>query len=157
MESNTLVIQTALPDDSPFPSYGTEGSVGLDLPLQEDIYIAPHATVMTDTGFIVQWPDGVFGMIVPRSSTGKKGVMLANTLGIVDPDYRGPTDTIKLLLRNLTDQPVYFKKGDRLAQVVLVPYLKLPQLQIDWYDSVEELTEGIPEQVSRGGFGSTGE
>lgn len=150
--NDTLVIQTALPDGSPYPSYGTAGSVGLDLPLQEDVYIPPQSTTMTDTGFIVQWPEGVFGMIVPRSSTGKKGVMLANTLGIVDPDYCGPEDTIKLLLRNLTDQPVYFKKGDRLAQVVLVPYLKLPNLQIDWFDCVQEI-----KGESRGGFGSTGQ
>jgi dUTP pyrophosphatase len=150
--SDTLIIQTTLPDGSPYPTYGTDQSVGLDLPLQEDVYVAPQSTVMTDTGFIVQWPEGVFGMIVPRSSTGKKGVMLANTLGIVDPDYRGPRDTVKLLLRNLTDEAVHFKKGDRLAQVVLVPYLKLPNLQIDWYDNIEEI-----EGESRGGFGSTGQ
>lgn len=149
--SYTLILQTLLPEGSPFPSYGTPASVGLDLPLQDDLYIAPQSTVMADTGFIVQWPEGVFGMIVPRSSTGKKGVMLANTLGVVDPDYCGPTDTLKLLIRNLTDQPVYFKKGDRLAQLVLVPYLKLPNLQIDWYEDVQEL-----QGESRGGFGSTG-
>ena len=149
--SDTLILQTTLPDGSPFPSYATAGSVGLDLPLQEDVTVPPQSTVMTDTGFIVQWPDGVFGMIVPRSSTGKKGVMLANTLGIVDPDYRGPADTIKLLLRNLTDNPVYFKKGDRLAQVVLVPYVKFENLQVDWYDDVQEI-----EGESRGGFGSSG-
>jgi dUTP pyrophosphatase len=147
-----LVLQTLLPDDSPLPSYGTPGSVGLDFPLQEDIYIPPQSTVKTDLGFIVQWPEGVYGIIVPRSSTGKKGIVLANTVGVIDSDYSGPTDTIKCIFRNTTDEPVYFSRGDRLVQLLLLPVIKPEQFSIDFYDNVEEI-----EGESRGGFGSTGQ
>ena len=147
-----LTLQTLLPEGSPYPTYGTDNSVGLDLPLQEDLYIAPQSTVMTDLGFIVQWPQGTYGMIVPRSSTGKKGLILANTIGIIDPDYCGPQDTLKLLIRNVTDNPVYLNKGDRIAQLLLLPFIKPDVLYVDWYDSQEELNG-----ESRGGFGSTGQ
>jgi dUTP pyrophosphatase len=149
---NQLILQTVLPDGSPYPSYGTEGSVGLDLPLQEDITIPPNSYVMTDLGFVVKFPPGFWGLVVPRSSLGKKGTMLANTVGVIDNDYQGPTDTIKAVFRNLTDVAQFYYKGDRLCQLILMPVLKPEELCIDWYDTVEEI-----EGESRGGFGSTGQ
>lgn len=147
-----LTLQTLLPTEAPLPSYGTDGSVGLDMPLQEDLTVPPQSTIMTDLGFIVKFPVGTWGLVVPRSSTGKKGIILSNTVGIIDTDYQGPNDTIKCVLRNVTDQPVYFKKGDRLVQLVLMPVVKPAEIQLDFYDEIEEI-----EGESRGGFGSTGQ
>lgn len=146
-----LTLQTLLPDDSPLPSYGTEGSVGLDFPLQEDIYIPPQGTVKTSLGFVVKFPPGTWGMVVPRSSMAKKGIVLANTVGIIDTDYQGPNDIIIAVLRNTTDNAVYLSKGDRIVQLILMPVIKPVQYQVDFFDTVEEL-----EGESRGGFGSTG-
>ena len=146
-----LTLQTLLRDDCEYPRYSTEGSVGLDFPLQEDIYIPPQGVLKVDLGFIVKFPPGLWGMLVPRSSMTKKGIVLANTIGVIDNDYQGPTDTLIAALRNTTDTAVYLSRGDRVVQLILMPVYRPDQITIDHYDEVEEI-----EGDDRGGFGSTG-
>ena len=84
-------------------------------------------------------------LIVPRSSTGtKKGLMLQNTVGVLDSDYRGECF---LFFRNMKDTPVEIEDGERIAQVIVIPY---PTLE---YEEVAELQDT---ERGAGGFGSTG-
>ena len=128
------------------PAYQTSGSVAFDLSPSEDAIIPPHEIKLIPTGLIICTPPGHMLLIAARSSTPiKKGLMIANGIGIVDQDYCGPDDEIKLQLFNFTDKPVEIKKGDRIAQGL---FLKLDH--VEW-EEVRQLNA-----KTRGGFGSTG-
>lgn len=132
--------------DLEMPKYQTHGSVAFDLSTAEDITIAPRDIVLIPTGLIVQTPPGFMLMLASRSSLPlKKGLTLANCVGIVDQDYCGPEDEIKIQVINLTEKPVELKKGDRIAQAIFV---KIEQMQF------EEATD-LSTDKSRAGFGST--
>jgi dUTP pyrophosphatase len=128
------------------PSYATAGSAAFDLAASETIVIAPGEVRLVPTGLVIEVPAGMFLGVFARSSTPlKKGLMVANGVGVVDSDYCGPTDEIKVPTINITKGPVEIKKGDRIAQGIL-----LPAPQIEW-EEVSELAT-----ASRGGFGGTG-
>ena len=92
-------------------------------------------------------PEGHFLGIFARSSTPlKRGLMVANGVGVIDRDYCGTTDEIKVQVLNFTQQPVQVKQGDRLAQGLFVPVT-----HVTWQEVEGDLREG-----SRGGFGATG-
>ena len=98
------------------------------------------------TGLIIEVPAGYFLGIFARSSTPlKRGLIVANGVGIVDPDYSGPADEVMVQLLNVGETPAYIRKGDRVAQAIV-----LPAPRVTW-EEVEELG-----RVERGGFGSTG-
>lgn len=129
------------------PAYGTDEAAGFDLAASADVIIPPHAIALVPTGLVIGVPAGHFLAIFARSSTPlKRGLMVANGVGIIDADYCGPADEIKIQLLNVTDQPVKVSKGDRLAQGVV-----LPCPRVEW-DEVTELAA-----PTRGGFGSTGQ
>lgn len=131
--------------DIPLPQYQTPGSVAFDLSAAEDIIIAPHNIILIPTGLVVQTPPGHMLMLAPRSSLPlKKGLTLANCVGIIDQDYCGPEDELKFQAINLTDKPVEIKKGDRIAQAVFV------KMETANFEEIEEIRA-----ESRGGFGST--
>lgn len=133
--------------DNQVPAYATEHAAGIDLycKTKEDISIKPGETVKINTGLKVEIPEGYFGAVYPRSSTGvKKQLMLANTLGVIDSDYRGE---LMMFFYNYGNTDQVIKNGDRLAQLVIQPYLRC---QIE---EVEELSES---ERNEGGFGSTG-
>jgi dUTP pyrophosphatase len=95
---------------------------------------------------VIAGPDGYFLGIFARSSTPlKRGLMVANGVGVIDADYCGPGDEIKIQVLNITDAPVTIVRGDRLAQGIV-----LPCPRVEW-EEVEEMA--VP---TRGGFGSTG-
>ena len=144
---DNLTIQTKL-DDPVYPSYGTNGSVGLDFAVQEYVTIYAEETKLVDLHYNVLFPTGMWGLLIARSSLHKKNLVLANGAGIIDNDYRGPDDTLKVALKNVGYEPVDLKKGDRVVQLVLLPMIKPYQLTIDF---IEEDKGG-----NRGGFGSTG-
>ena len=128
------------------PAYHTSGSVAFDLAANEDMVIPPREIRLIPTGLVICTPENHMLLVAARSSTPmKKGLMLANGIGIVDQDFCGPDDEIKIQVYNFTDKPVEVKKGDRLAQGL---FLHLER--VEW----EEITS-LPEK-SRGGFGSTG-
>ena len=127
------------------PSYGTSGAAAFDLAAAEDVEIAPRQIALVGTGLVIAVPEGYFLAIFARSSTPlKRGLMVANGVGVLDSDYCGPDDELKIQLLNLTDAPVAIKAGDRLAQGLV---LQAPRV---------EFVEGDVGSVSRGGFGSTG-
>ena len=128
------------------PAYGTDGSAAFDLAASETTVIAPGEVRLVPTGLVIEVPAGMFLGIFARSSTPlKRGLMVANGVGVVDSDYCGPSDEIKVPTLNFTAAPVTVAKGDRIAQGIL-----LPSPRVEW-DEVGELREG-----SRGGFGATG-
>jgi dUTP pyrophosphatase len=135
-----------LRDDVVLPAYGTAGAAGFDLAAAADVSVAPGEVRLVPTGLVIAVPDGFFLGIFARSSTPlKRGLMVANGVGVVDPDYCGPTDEVKIAVLNFTAATVQIKAGDRIAQGIL-----LPAPRVTW-DEVSELGA-----QSRGGFGGTG-
>jgi len=135
-------LQTAIG----LPEPATGGAAGFDLAAAADIEIPPRSIRLVGTGLVIAVPDGHFLGIFARSSTPlKRGLMVANGVGIIDSDYCGPADEIKIQVLNITDAPVKVARGDRLAQGIV-----LPSPRVEW-EEVDEMTV-----ATRGGFGSTG-
>ena len=128
------------------PQPATHHSAGFDLASAVDLEVPPRSIRLVGTGLVIAVPEGYFLGVFARSSTPlKRGLMVANGVGVIDADYCGPDDEIKVQVLNITDAPVQVARGDRLAQGIV-----LPCPRIEW----EEVTEmRVP---TRGGFGSTG-
>ena len=130
----------------PLPRHETPGSVGFDLICRERVIVPPQGLYRVPANVIVAVPPGYMLMIAARSSLPmKKGLMIPNGVGIVDQDYRGPEDEVRVQVYNFTDRPVEVARGERLAQGIFVRVA-----QVEWVGMVEMEAE------SRGGFGSTG-
>lgn len=128
------------------PAYGTDGSAGFDLAAAHDATIAPGRIALIRTGLVIEVPAGYFLAVFARSSTPlKRGLMVANGVGVIDPDYSGPNDEVMIQVLNITDHDITVTRGDRLAQGIV-----LPAPRVTW-DEVSELGD-----VTRGGFGATG-
>lgn len=131
----------------PVPQYATEGSVGLDCYCREDVDIAPGSTALIPLNVIMLAPETTFIALLPRSSTLKKtGLILGNSVGVIDRDYAGENDEIKALVYNVTNQTIGIKRGDRYFQLVVINCEKPKLIELDH----------APLQSDRGGFGSTG-
>jgi dUTP pyrophosphatase len=150
--------------DLPTFEYKTEHSAGLDLISTEDVYIKGVVSDISDpamlgssvkivsidqklvsTGIIMEIPEGYYGMVAARSGLAVKNkIDVGISPGIIDRDFRGE---LKVLIRNYGEQDFEIKRGDRIAQLVLIPYLKAT------IDVVEELSDTAR---GSGGFGSTG-
>jgi len=134
--------------DAYIPEYSTHGAVGLDLRAVSDYNIKANNHEVVWTGIAMMIPYGFVGMVCPRSGlAAKDGLTVLNAPGIIDPDYRGDNDEVGVILYNTgSKHDIYnVKKGDKVAQLVLVPS---PRFEII---EVEKLDDG-----DRGGFGSTG-
>jgi len=129
----------------PLPTYGTPGAAGFDLAAGEDVEVPPRQIRLIGTGLVVKVPEGYFLAIFARSSTPlKRGLMVANGVGVIDSDYCGPNDEVKIQVINVSEQPVIVRRGERIAQGIVLP---APRAQF---------VEGDAADSSRGGFGSTG-
>src|SRR6187399_1526289 len=123
-----------LHDSVALPAYQTDGAAGFDLAASEDVLVAPSSIALIPTGLVIAVPEGHFLGIFARSSTPlKRGLMVANGVGIIDSDYCGPADEIKIQVLNITDAPVKVARGDRLAQGIV-----LPSPRIEW-EEVDEM------------------
>lgn len=127
------------------PTYHSPGAAALDLAAASAVIVPPRGLALVPTGLIVAVPEGHFLAIVARSSLPKRGLIVANGLGVIDSDYRGPEDETKVLVHNYTDEPVTVQAGDRIAQAFV---LAVPRVRF-----VDYSPDGT---ASRGGFGSTG-
>ncbi len=129
----------------PLPKYETEGSVGFDLLCRESAEIAPQEIALIPANVVVETPPGYMLMLCMRSSTPRKvGLMMAQGLGIIDNDYCGEEDELKIQVYNFTDEPVTIEKGSRIAQAIFV------RVDTAEWNEVDQMTT-----PSRGGFGST--
>ncbi|MEP6917322.1 MAG: dUTP diphosphatase [Acidobacteriota bacterium] len=127
------------------PRYESDGAAAFDLAASEDVTIDPGDVALVPTGLVIEVPAGMFLAIFARSSTPlKRGLMVANGVGVVDPDYCGPADEVKIALVNFRNVAAQVKAGDRLAQGIL-----LPATRVTWEEAASART------TSRGGFGTT--
>ena len=129
------------------PAFQTAGAAGFDLAASDDVNVPPHAIALIPTGLVIRVPEGHFLGIFARSSTPlKRGLMVANGVGVIDEDYCGATDEVKIQVLNFTGSAVQVRKGDRIAQGLFIPVTRA-----EWHETAGDLREG-----SRGGFGATG-
>ena len=136
-----------LKDNAVIPTRGSMEAAGYDLyaAIDEPVTIPPHETVKIGTGLAIAVPQGYFGAIFARSGlAAKQGLRPANCVGVADSDYRGE---YIVALHNDTDEKRIIEPGERIAQLVVMPYLTVE------FDEVEELSET---ERGTGGFGSTG-
>jgi dUTP pyrophosphatase len=135
-----------LTDSAKAPFRATQHSAGADLCacLDEDVIIAPGELRAVPTGIAVEIPEGYGGFLFSRSSMGKYGVTLANSVGVIDSDYRGE---IQVLLLNRGNEPFGVKNGDRIAQLVIMP---VGMARFSEKSTLSDTERGA------GGFGSTG-
>ena len=141
----TKVKFTKLADGATVPSYGTEYSAGADLYAASECEINAGETVMVHTQIAMEIPEGYAGFVFARSGLAtKRGLAPANKVGVIDSDYRGE---IMVSIYNQSGEKQIIAKGERIAQLVIMPYIAA--------DFVE--TDALSETVrGEGGFGSTG-
>lgn len=142
--SNDLMF-TKLNDDAVEPIKATPGSAGFDLCANKDVTIEPNKTVMVGTGISVEIPVGYFGGLFARSGLAtKRGIRLANSVGVIDSDYRGE---VIVALHNDSDIEQTISNGERIAQLIIIPYLNCSAKQANTLSETERGSNG---------FGSTG-
>lgn len=131
----------------PLPAYATEHAAGADLlaAVAAELVLAPGERALVPTGIAVALPEGYELQVRPRSGLAiRHGITCLNSPGTIDADYRGE---IRLILINLGQEPYTIRRGDRLAQAILAPVLRL-----EW-----QPVAALPEtERGEGGFGHTG-
>ena len=163
-------IPTVLKDGTQLISYAHEGDAGLDLCATEDVTLMPQEWQMVGSGVSMAIPKGFAGLVVPRSGMGCKGLVLKNTLGIIDAGYRGEIKvpllnnnpkTGRLVVRVIRtalgkvlcdrriepEGTIHVHKGDRVAQLLIIP---VSQATLVVCESLDETERNVK------GFGSTG-
>ena len=135
-----------LDPDVALPRRARGGDAGLDLQANDTLKVGPGERAMVPTGLAVAIPPGHAGLVLPRSGLASgQGLTLANSPGLIDEGYRGE---ILLAVVNLDpDQQVEIRKGDRIAQLVVVPYADAVPAEVD---------ELPPSSRGQAGFGSSG-
>ena len=144
-----MKIELKILNNNCYPDYATPGSAGVDLRAESipesGIRIYPGQQFLIGTGISIHIKDqGYAGMIIPRSSIGRRGIVLGNLVGLIDSDYQGE---IKVLLWNRGNDIVEIEYMDRIAQLVIVPVVQAE------FEIVQEFEQS---QRGQGGFGSTG-
>ena len=135
-----------LNENATVPTYGSPYSAGADLySAMDELTIEPHTTTLVKTGIALELPVGFAGLIYARSGLAtKRGLAPANKVGVIDCDYRGE---VMVALHNHGNVPQTVAKGERIAQLVITPYV------VAQFIESEELSETVR---GEGGFGSTG-
>ncbi len=129
----------------PLPAYKSKGAVCVDLYCRIDTKIASGKIGYIPLNVAVELPKGYWLMVVPRGSTHKMGLMMANSLGVGDEDFCGDNDEYVFPAYNFTDQEVVVDKGTRIAQMMIMKYEKMDFEEVDNLDNPD-----------RGKLGSTG-
>lgn len=136
------LIDKSLPE----PKKGTEDSAAFDLYVRENTWVADNGVTLVPLNVVVEIPKGHFGALLLRSSAPKKfGIMLANSMGVIDSDYCGEDDEIKAALVAINGRGTWLEKGDRIAQLIILKHGNYPLEIVD-----------TMKNENRGGFGSTG-
>ena len=136
-----------LSENAKLPTAGSQYAAGYDLYACTggDVVVAPHTTVKIGSGIAVALPEGTFGAVFARSGlASREGLRPANCVGVIDCDYRGECI---VAVHNDSEEPRTVHQGDRIAQLVLLPYLPM---EFEEVDALPETARGT------GGFGSTG-
>lgn len=131
----------------PLPGYATSGAAGMDLlaAVAEPITLAPGGRLLVPTGLVIALPPGHELQIRPRSGLAlKHGIVVPNSPGTIDEDYRGE---LQVIVMNAGNAPFLIERGMRIAQAVLAPVLRAEWREVETLDDTER---------GAGGFGSTG-
>ncbi len=129
----------------PLPKRHTDSAAAFDLAASASVTIAPGQIGYVPLGVAIETPKDHFLLLACRSSLHKRGLMPANGIGIIDPDYSGDEDEIKAALYNFSGAPVTIESGERIMQALFIKHA-------DWqWEEVEQLGNR-----TRGGFGTTG-
>jgi dUTP pyrophosphatase len=135
-----------LDDSLPLPKYETKGSFAFDFLARETTIIQPKNLGLIPGNVIVQCPENLALMVLPRSSTfRKKSLIFPHSVGLIDADYCGAEDEIMIQVFNFSDEIITIQRGEKIAQGLFIQTAKVDFSEV----SVETLGE------SRGGFGST--
>jgi len=144
--NNVQVLVKRLDPSVPLPQYGKAGDAGADITTRVDVTIEPGERALVPTGLSIALPFGFAAFVHPRSGLAiKHGVSMVNTPGTVDAGYRGELQVI--LINHDLREPISFKKGDRIAQLVI------QRVEAAQFVEVDELPGS---ERAAGGFGSTG-
>jgi len=135
---------TRINPDIYIPSRGSEHAAGYDIFMPSIEFIYPGETKKIKLGFATAIPVGFAALIMPRSSWGSKGIELANTVGLIDSDYRGEWQAV---IKNTSNEQIQWNLDERVLQFILIP-VNTPELEI--VSDLDETDRG------EGGFGSTG-
>jgi len=130
----------------PLPIYETSGSVGFDLIARETTKIHPKSIELIPANIIVEVPVGYALILASRSSTPRRhGLTKPHGIGVIDQDYCGPQDEVKIQMMNFTKETVTIERGTKIAQGLFV---RVDRMEFEEVDEIDRET--------RGGFGSTG-
>ena len=132
------------PDAGYVPEYAHAGDAGLDLRSTEDTLIPVGQSKLIRTGLHCEIPDGCVGLQFPRSGLGSKGITMRNAVGVIDSGYRGE---VRCALWNTTESAFHVHRGDRICQMVVVPYMSC---DLEVADELSDSERGSD------GHGSTG-
>ncbi len=135
-----------VPHQGPTPRYAHPDDAGADLVAAHDVELAPGERALVGTGLRIALPEGTVGLVTPRSGlAARAGLSIVNAPGVIDAGYRGE---IKVCLVNLDPStPITLEQGERIAQLVIVPYLRATFVEAPSLDATAR---------GEGGYGSTG-
>lgn len=131
--------------DIPLPEYKTNGAAAMDCFARTTTIVESKKVCLVPLNVALKPPQGHFVLLAARSSLHKRGLMMANGIGIGDEDFSGDNDEYQAALYNFTDSSVEVKKGDRIVQMLVLPFDRIVWDEVDFLN-----------QPNRGGFGSTG-
>jgi dUTP pyrophosphatase len=147
MTLRVAITQEPHAADLPLPSYQTDGSAGVDLyaAVKDPITLQPGERALIPTGIRIALPPGYEAQVRPRSGLAiRHGISMVNAPGTIDSDYRGE---VQVILINLGQEPFTIRRGERIAQMVIAPVMR-----VEW-----EVVEKLPPTArGDGGFGHTG-
>ena len=148
-EIETKIVNNLIGSSIPLPQYATDGSAALDLRacLDQAVTVAPDETVTIPSGIAISIHDpNLVAILAPRSGLGiKHGIVLANTIGVIDSDYQGE---IKIGIRNQGSEPYCIQPGERVCQMLFMPVVQASLRVVEEFS--QETVRG------EGGFGHTG-
>lgn len=139
-------VPVVLDDAGSLPTYARDGDAGADLRTTRDVRLEPGERCLVPTGVRLALPPGHVGLVTPRSGlAAKRGLSIVNSPGVIDSGYRG--EVLVCLVNLDAAEPVELSAGDRVAQLVVVPFVTAQFIPVD---ALDETVRGS------GGYGSTG-
>lgn len=129
------------------PAYASEGAAAIDIRSAECVYVNPGQTVGIRTELFIEFPEGVAGLLLPRSGLGTKGIVLANTVGLIDSDYRGEIIVMAFNRNPAGSVRIKIDEGERVAQLV---FFRPVRAALEQVEDINQTARGAD------GFGSTG-
>ena len=150
MSNPIKVVLKQFDTSLPKPEYKTKGAAAIDLYAREETKIEAGSVGYVPLNIALQLPENHWALLSARSSLHKRGLMLANGIGVGDYDYRGPNDEYLAALYNFTNKDVIVEKAERIVQLIVMNREPV-KLEL-----VSDFDQSNPETKDRGGFGSTG-